>query len=72
MDYKEVTKFRKEAGDIKIRGKNLLNPVFNWYQCGFNENILNVIEKNNYRSPFPIQAQSIPMILSGRDVIGIA
>jgi ATP-dependent RNA helicase DDX46/PRP5 len=31
-----------------------------------------MIEKNNFQKPFPIQAQSIPMILSGRDVIGIA
>ena len=72
MNPKDVIKFRKEAGDIKIRGKALLNPVFNWYQCGFSEGVLNTIEKNSYREPFPIQAQSIPMILSGRDVIGIA
>ena len=72
MDPKLVTKFRKEAGDIKIRGKGVLNPVFNWYQCGFSEHALNVIEKNNYERPFPIQAQSIPIILSGRDTIGIA
>ena len=49
MDPKEVIKFRKEAGDIKIRGKNVLNPVFNWYQCGFNEGVLTAIEKYNYR-----------------------
>jgi ATP-dependent RNA helicase DDX46/PRP5 len=67
-----VHKFRKEAGDIKIRGKNILNPVFNWYHCGFSDTILSVIEKNQFEKPFPIQAQSIPMILSGRDVIGIA
>ena len=67
-----MIKFRKEAGDIKIRGKGILNPIFNWYHCGFNEAVLNTIEKNNYEKPFPIQSQAIPMILSGRDVIGIA
>jgi ATP-dependent RNA helicase DDX46/PRP5 len=72
MDPKLVTKFRKEAGDIKIRGKCILNPVFNWYHCGFSDSILTVIEKNGYEKPFPIQSQSIPMISSGRDVIGIA
>lgn len=50
----------------------MLNPVFNWYQCGFSDSLLAVIEKNKFDKPFPIQAQSIPVILSGRDVIGIA
>ena len=43
MNYKDVVKYRKEAGDIKVRGKNILNPVFNWYQCGFSDKILTVI-----------------------------
>lgn len=43
MDYRDVIKFRKEAGDIKVRGKDILNPVFNWYQCGLNDKILSVI-----------------------------
>ena len=72
MDPKDVLKYRKEAGDIKIRGKGILNPVFNWYHCGFTDSVLAVIEKSNFEKPFPIQAQSIPVILSGRDVIGIA
>ncbi len=72
MDPKEVEKYRKEAGDIKVRGKDILNPVFNWYQCGFSEKVLQCIEKREYKKPFPIQAQSFPFIMSGRDVIGIA
>ena len=72
MNYKEVVKYRKEAGDIKVRGKDISNPVFNWYQCGFSDKILTVIEKRNYSKPFPIQAQTMPLIMSGRDVIGIA
>lgn len=43
MNFKEVVKYRKEAGDIKVRGKEILNPVFNWYQCGFSDKILTVI-----------------------------
>lgn len=50
----------------------MLNPVLNWYHCGFSEAVIQTIEKNSYEKPFPIQAQSIPMIMSGRDVIGIA
>ena len=43
MDPKAVTKYRKQAGDIKIRGKGILNPVLNWYHCGFNESIISTI-----------------------------
>lgn len=45
MHPKDVQKYRKEAGDIKVRGKDLLNPVFNWYFCGYSDKILNIIEK---------------------------
>ena len=33
---------------------------------------LEVIKKLNYQAPTPIQAQAIPAIMSGRDVIGVA
>ena len=33
---------------------------------------LDVIKKLNYVAPTPIQAQAIPAIMSGRDVIGVA
>jgi ATP-dependent RNA helicase DDX46/PRP5 len=72
MNYKDVLKYRKEAGDIKVRGKDICNPIFNWYQCGFSDKILTVTEKRGYSKPFPIQAQTMPLIMSGRDVIGIA
>ena len=34
--------------------------------------MLDLLEKLEFKSPFPIQTQSIPGIMSGRDVIGIA
>jgi ATP-dependent RNA helicase DDX46/PRP5 len=34
--------------------------------------VLSVIEKREYKKPFPIQAQSFPLIMNGRDMIGIA
>jgi ATP-dependent RNA helicase DDX46/PRP5 len=72
MTEEEVLNFRKENGEIKIRGKNTPKPISNWYQCGFYEKILAVLEKKGYKTPFPIQAQAVPCIMSGRDVIGIA
>lgn len=41
-------------------------------ELGLNDTILNVLQKENYLNPTPIQAQTIPHALAGRDVLGIA
>jgi len=72
MTDKEVAMFRKNNGDIKVRGLKCPKPIMNWYQCGLPDGVIEVIEKKNFAKPFPIQCQAIPCIMSGRDVIGIA
>lgn len=47
-------------------------PVQKWSQCGLGAQALAVIEKLGYERPTSIQAQAIPAIMSGRDVIGVA
>ena len=39
---------------------------------GLSEPLLHALEQKNYTEPSPIQAQSIPYLLAGRDLIGIA
>lgn len=69
----EIDYFRRELGDIKIRGVDCPRPIQNWYQCGLSDKILKVlIDKNKFERPFAIQCQAIPAIMSGRDCIGIA
>lgn len=72
LDEQQIEAYRKNNGDIKVRGKNISNPILNWYQCGLSDRILLVLEKKGFPKPFPIQSQSIPCIMSGRDVIAIA
>ena len=72
MSDREVAEFRKIHGDIKVRGLKCPKPISNWYQCGLPDKVLEVIERKAFAAPFPIQCQSIPAIMSGRDVIGIA
>ena len=36
------------------------------------DRVLAVIERSGYAAPFPIQAQALPAIMNGRDVIAIA
>ena len=47
-------------------------PVKTWSQCGVSQRILDILKKNNYEKPTPIQAQGIPIVMSGMDMIGIA
>ena len=72
MSDEEVEAYRKGADGIKVRGKRCPRPVKKWTQCGLSDGVLRTIERAGYASPFPIQAQCLPAIMSGRDVIGIA
>jgi len=72
MSEEDVANLRFELDGIKIRGKNVPKPVLTWGQCGLLTPVLTVIAKLKYKAPTPIQAQSIPAIMAGRDVIGVA
>ena len=47
-------------------------PEILFSDLGLSEPILRAIEEKGYRHPTPIQAQAIPAVLSGRDVMGVA
>ena len=68
----EVELLREEMEGIKIKGKNAPKPIRTWAQCGVSQRILDILKKNDYEKPSPIQAQAIPVVMSGRDMIGIA
>jgi ATP-dependent RNA helicase RhlE len=44
----------------------------NFAQLGLAEPLVRALEAKGYTSPTPIQAQSIPTLLQGRDLLGIA
>ncbi|OCT88323.1 hypothetical protein XELAEV_18016957mg [Xenopus laevis] len=72
MTTEEVTSYRLELEGIIVKGKNCPKPIKSWVQCGISMKILNSLKKHAYEKPTPIQAQAIPAIMSGRDLIGIA
>jgi ATP-dependent RNA helicase RhlE len=47
-----------------------LNSSFSDFEL--NESLLRALAEEKYQTPTPIQAQTIPTVMSGRDVIGIA
>lgn len=68
----EVKNLRHSLENIKVSGENCPKPATCWAHCGLSRKVMEVLKKLKYVSPTPIQAQAIPAIMSGRDVIGIA
>ncbi|KAG2171742.1 hypothetical protein INT43_008122, partial [Umbelopsis isabellina] len=68
----QVDLLRIELDGIKIRGIDCPKPVQKWTHCGLPSGCLEVIRKLKYEKPTSIQAQAIPAIMNGRDVIGVA
>ena len=72
MTDEEVKQYRESLENIQIKGKMCPKPAKTWAQCGLSAKILEVLKKNSYERPTPIQAQAIPAVMSGRDLIGVA
>lgn len=72
MTEEEVANLRLELDGIKVRGRDVPKPVQKWSQCGLGVQTLDVVHKLGWETLTSIQAQAIPTIMSGRDVIGVA
>lgn len=46
--------------------------VTNFFGLGIAPKILEILEKNRFRTPTPIQVKTIPLAIEGKDLIGIA
>ncbi len=58
-----------EAGSATAPLAEVLPP---FTELGLSEPILRAVAEMGYRHPTPIQAQAIPVVLAGRDVLGVA
>ncbi|KAL3274901.1 hypothetical protein HHI36_019682 [Cryptolaemus montrouzieri] len=62
----------RETKDIIVRGSAVPQPNFCFDEGSFPEYLMNIIIKQGFAEPTPIQAQGWPVALSGRDLVGIA
>ncbi|EDQ89948.1 uncharacterized protein MONBRDRAFT_387, partial [Monosiga brevicollis MX1] len=72
MTEEEVDQYKAEMENIKTRGKEVPRPIKTWGQTGLSKTILAILKQLKYENPTPIQAQAIPVVMSGRDMLGIA
>ena len=56
----------QELEGVKVKGKDVPKPIKSWSQAGLSKKVMDVLKKNDYEKPTPIQAQGIPVILSGQ------
>ena len=68
----DVIELRAQLDNIKVRGTDVPKPAVKWSHCGLTNPLQDVISALNYEKPSSIQAQAIPAIMSGRDIIGVA
>ncbi|KAK5134975.1 pre-mRNA processing RNA-helicase [Meristemomyces frigidus] len=72
MTTEDLDILRSDLDNITVRGKEPPKPILKWSQGGFGSQILDVIRDLKFDTPSPIQAQTLPAIMSGRDTIGVA
>lgn len=71
MSEQDVIDYRKSLA-IRVSGFEVPKPVKTFEDCGFAPQIMGAIKKQGYEKPTSIQRQALPVVLSGRDIIGIA
>ena len=67
----EVERYRR-AKEIIVKGRKVPNPVVTFEEACLPAHIYDMLMKQGFHEPTPIQAQGWPMALSGRDFVGIA
>jgi len=73
MTNEEVAQYRREHLEgVRVRGRRCPKPIKEFSQCGLSSKMYSVMKHYNYNKPTPIQAQAIPAVMKGRDLIGCA
>ncbi|CAD8078708.1 unnamed protein product [Paramecium sonneborni] len=62
----------KEIAIKSLDGQPCPFPFLTWESTQFHKQIINTINRLQFRTPTPIQSVVFPLILSGYDVIGVA
>ena len=71
MTLKEVVLYIKQL-ELNIHGKDVPKLIKTWNQTRLKRNVLEVIKKLGFENTMTIQSHALPVIMSGRDCIGVA
>ncbi|CAG9816324.1 unnamed protein product [Phaedon cochleariae] len=68
---KDIEQYR-EVNDIIVRGNDIPQPNYCFEEGSFPDYITQILHKEGFNEPTAIQSQGWPVVLSGRDLVGIA
>eukprot|EP01063_Lacrimia_lanifica_P000223 TRINITY_DN10104_c0_g1_i1.p1 TRINITY_DN10104_c0_g1~~TRINITY_DN10104_c0_g1_i1.p1 ORF type:complete len:964 (+),score=480.20 TRINITY_DN10104_c0_g1_i1:61-2952(+) len=73
LSAEELKDRRKALDKLKVRSDvPIPAPIETWEQAGLSDDVLTALKDLHYEVPFPIQAQGLPVIMQGHDMIGCA
>lgn len=72
MTDEQINQIRSELSGITVNGVDCPVPITKWTQLGLPSSMIELFKLLNYEKPSAIQSQSLPAIMSGRDVLGVA
>ncbi|KAK6461387.1 Pre-mRNA-processing ATP-dependent RNA helicase PRP5 [Scheffersomyces coipomensis] len=73
LSTEDVEAIRFDFDGIRVHGMNIPKPILKWSHLALSSVYMDIIEnKLGYSGPTSIQAQALPTIMSGRDLIGVA
>ncbi|XP_005736326.1 probable ATP-dependent RNA helicase DDX5 isoform X1 [Pundamilia nyererei] len=67
----EVEQYRRSK-EVTVKGRDCPKPIVKFHEAAFPSYVIDVIVKQNWTEPTPIQSQGWPVALSGKDMVGIA
>ncbi|XP_060918830.1 probable ATP-dependent RNA helicase DDX5 [Labrus mixtus] len=67
----EVEQYRRSK-EVTVKGRDCPKPIIKFHEAEFPSYVMDVINKQNWTDPTPIQSQGWPVALSGKDMVGIA
>ncbi|KAF4115616.1 probable ATP-dependent RNA helicase DDX5 isoform X1 [Onychostoma macrolepis] len=67
----DVEHYRRTK-EITVKCRDCPKPIVKFHEANFPNYVMDVIGKQNWTDPTPIQAQGWPVALSGKDMVGIA
>jgi ATP-dependent RNA helicase DDX42 len=71
MNDDELGRLQDEL-EVHVLGADAPRPLFKFEHAGFPTQLTSEIAKTGFEKPTSIQAQALPIALSGRDLIGLA
>uniref|UniRef100_A0A8C6TWD6 RNA helicase n=1 Tax=Neogobius melanostomus TaxID=47308 RepID=A0A8C6TWD6_9GOBI len=71
LPLQDIEQYRRSK-EVTVKGRDCPKPITKFNEAAFPTYVMDIIGKQNWIEPTPIQSQGWPVALSGKDMVGIA